>query len=574
MRTPTLVPTSLCTPLPKTFTTFTPPASAPRHMKPSLKQLTAHRRAGPWIQPRLHALAATLMVLGLGGVSLVGHAQSVGATPAAASAPRPEPATLGSDLLHYGDKLLRGAGTVAGQAISPPILGDSQRLERQQQWPGQGQAVNLLSVWETALVNDRSYRASRAANLAASERLPQARSQLLPQAQISASRGSNEVTRTGLNTLQQSQTLFDRYASGNETLSVRQAIIRPQQWYLVAQAAYQVQDAQAVVVRERQNLAIRVAASYFEALLAQDTLWLNDAQRDFLLAQLDAANKSLTAGAGTRTDIDDARAKLDLNKAQELEARQYMELTQRQLEVLVGQPVLAVAGVQPQRVPDVLTNLQPLEQWVRTAEQFSPEVRSVQAQLDAARMEVAKARAGHLPTLDLVASSQRSRSENAISPQAQYAANTLALQLNVPLYSGGAVNSLTRQASADVERLTELREAVKLDLGTRIHKEYRGVTEGMARVRALEQALESAGVALESAQKSFAAGVRTRLDVLNAQAQRMQVMRDLFQARYNALVSTVRLEALAGRVDDGVMPRVNAVLQVLTSAEDGRRLKP
>jgi outer membrane protein/protease secretion system outer membrane protein len=133
---------------------------------------------------------------------------------------------------------------------------------------------------------------------------------------------------------------------------------------------------------------------------------------------------------------------------------------------------------------------------------------------------------------------------------------------------------LTRQASADVERLTELLEAVKLDLGTRIHKEYRGVTEGMARVRALEQALESAGVALESAQKSFAAGVRTRLDVLNAQAQRMQVMRDLFQARYNALVSTVRLEALAGRVDDGVIPRVNAVLQELTSAEDGRRLRP
>jgi outer membrane protein/protease secretion system outer membrane protein len=219
-----------------------------------------------------------------------------------------------------------------------------------------------------------------------------------------------------------------------------------------------------------------------------------------------------------------------------------------------------VARVAPERLIQALQGLAPLEQWVRTAEELSPELRSVQAQLNAARMEVAKARSAHLPTLDLVVSSQRSRSENAISPQSQYTANSATFQLTVPLYAGGAANSLTRQASAEVERLTELHEAVKLDLGTRIHKEYRGVTEGMARVKALEQALESASVALDSAQKSLAAGVRTRVDVLNAQAQRMQIMRDLFQARYNTLVSSVRLEVLAGRVDGGVFERVSAVL--------------
>lgn len=532
-----------------------------RVMKPrALKPLALHTSpAGRAIGHRMGLGLGLLLLLGLNTGHAWAQTAPSGASLPAAAAQGPQP-TLGDHLWQAIDAAVPMAGRVARDAVGPPAWGDRQRLDAPTQWDTQRPSITLLKVWETALVNDRAYRSARAANLAAAERLPQARSQLLPQMQASAARGDNALTREGVNALQQRQTLFDRYPSSNETLSLRQAIFRPQQWFQVAQASYQVQDAAAVLMRERQNLAIRVTGFYFEALLAQDALALNGVQRAFLTVQLDAAAKSLAAGAGVRTDVDDARAKLDLNKAQELEALQYVDLSRRQLEQLVGQPVGAVARVAPERMIQALQGLDPLEHWVRTAEERSPELRSVQAQLNAARMEVAKARSAHLPTLDLVVSSQRSRSENAISPQSQYTANSATFQLTVPLYAGGAANSLTRQASAEVERLTELHEAVKLDLGTRIHKEYRGVTEGMARVRALEQALESASVALDSAQKSLTAGVRTRVDVLNAQAQRMQIMRDLFQARYNTLVSTVRLEVLAGRVDGGVFERVSAVL--------------
>ena len=132
----------------------------------------------------------------------------------------------------------------------------------------------------------------------------------------------------------------------------------------------------------------------------------------------------------------------------------------------------------------------------------------------------------------------------------------------MPIYGGGFVNSATRQASAEYERAREQLQALREDLSVRVHREYRGVTEGQARIRGLEVALRSANVALDSARRSQAAGLRTALDVLNAEQQRQQVLRDLAQSRYQVLAAAVRLHALAGSVEESTIAMVNSVLQV------------
>ena len=104
-------------------------------------------------------------------------------------------------------------------------------------------------------------------------------------------------------------------------------------------------------------------------------------------------------------------------------------------------------------------------------------------------------------------------------------------------------------------------QAIQEDLSVRVHREYRGVTEGQARIRGLEIALRSANVALESARRSQAAGVRTSIDVLNAEQQRQQVLRDLAQARYFALASAVRLHALTGNAQEGVVALVDSAFR-------------
>lgn len=416
--------------------------------------------------------------------------------------------------------------------------------------------MGLFSAWRAAKVNDPQLRAARAALSSGRERVPQAQAQLRPSVQYSAGRFKNESERDTVNFLGVPQTTSDKYFSQNETLALRQPLFRQIQQSQLRQASYVVEEAEAGLVRETQNLGVRLATAFFDALLAGDQLSLVEAQRQFLVTQLDAARKGLQAGLGTRTDVDEVQARLDLLMAQALEAQQQAELSQRQLQSIVGTAYPSLARLDPSRFESGLPAPGPLEDWISRAMDTSPEIRSLTAQQGAAREEIAKARAAHLPTLDAVVQVQRSRSENANLPQSGYVNASVGLQLNLPLYQGGFVTSQSRQAQADFERVSELLEATRRELSIRVHKEYRGVTEGLARVRALQTALKSADVALDSARKSFAAGVRTTVDVLNAQQQGVQVSRDLAQARYVTLLSTVRLQALAGGLNDEVMERL------------------
>jgi outer membrane protein/protease secretion system outer membrane protein len=185
----------------------------------------------------------------------------------------------------------------------------------------------------------------------------------------------------------------------------------------------------------------------------------------------------------------------------------------------------------------------------------------LQAQFGQQLAEIGKVRAGHLPTIDLVAQTQRSRSENVISPQTSVFNQQLGIQLTVPLYNGGLVNSQIRQLSAESERTREQLEGLRLDLGVRVHREFHSVVEGAPMIRSLEAAARSADVALDSATKSMAAGVRSMVDVLNAEQQRAQVTRDLAQARYQWVGSIVRLHAVSGVINEDTISRISAMFK-------------
>jgi len=418
-------------------------------------------------------------------------------------------------------------------------------------WSGIAMAQNnavmdLRQIYQAALAQDATIRASRAAADAGRERLPQARAGLMPSVSASVGRNNNNLDTTTPNILGIPTTTNDQYFSDNKTLQLRQPLVNMQRWLQFEQAKFVVDEVEATLDRDLQNLVVRVSGSYFEALMTDEQLELVLAQKSTYTAMLDAAKKGLAAGSGTRTDIDDAQARLDMAVAQELEARQNQDLTRRQLQMLVNAPVGAVAKLNVSALK--LEGPQPanLETWTTKAEQNSPEIKVLQARLEAARKEVRKAQAGHLPTLDAVAQWSNSGNENITRINSRFENKTLGLQLNVPIFSGGYVNSTIRQAVAEQTRAEESLEALRRDLGVRVHKEYRGVSEGVMRVRALEQAARSADQMLKSTQMSMKAGSRTQLDVLNAQQQYTMSLRDLAQARYIYLLSKIKLASLAG----------------------------
>ena len=150
--------------------------------------------------------------------------------------------------------------------------------------------------------------------------------------------------------------------------------------------------------------------------------------------------------------------------------------------------------------------------------------------------------------------------ENILNPSSKYTNNAIGIQLNVPIYSGGYVNSTIRQAMAALERAQQAYEATRRDLGVRVSKEYRGVTEGILRVSALEQALRSADQLVISNSKSYKAGSRTVVDVLDAEQQRMVVMHDLAQARYVYLISHLRLLSMTAEANEEAVSKLNVYL--------------
>lgn len=422
------------------------------------------------------------------------------------------------------------------------------------------QALDLRQAYDAAFSHDATIRAARAGTDAARERLPQALAQRRPQVALNATRNYNDLESKSSDAFGQPRRASNDYYSGNQTLSLRQPLYRPYLGAQVGQARAQVDEAYASLERDEQALVVRVGEAYFDALLARDEVALLRAQKASNAMQLDAARKSLAAGTGARTDIDEVQARLDLTLAQELEVAQNVEFTQRRLEVLTGRSADTLAGLDVPRFVPQAPQLLGLDDWIARAEAASPELQALRAQGEAARLEVQKAQAGHRPTLDAVAQWTRSQSDSVSNINARHVQKSLGLQLNIPLYSGGAVDSQVRQALAGEERAREALESARRELGVRVHQEFRSMTEGVLRVRALEQAELSAQQALLSNQKSLQAGSRTTLDLLQAEQQHTTALRDLAQARYRYLLAQLRLQSLAGQDRRQNIEQINAWL--------------
>lgn len=418
-------------------------------------------------------------------------------------------------------------------------------------------ALDLMQAYAAARTSDATTLAAVAAAQAGREVLPQARAQLLPSVVASITRNRNQLQSETPNFLGTISSTEYSYPSSSDSLQIRQPIYRKYQWAQYRQAQAQFVESEALLANEYQNLAVRVAGAYFEALLAQEQAALMKKQVESRRVTLDAARKLFEAGAGTRTDIDETQYRLDLAIAQELEARQAVDSSRQQLEVLVGQPVTSLAALRADRMKLEPPQPESVVAWIERAESASAELQVMRARLEAASREVEKASAGHHPTLDAIVQWSKTSSENNNSIDSRYETRSAGLQLNIPIFAGGGVNAAVRQALANEERARQALESVRRDIGVRVRKEYRGVTEGLLRIKALTQAVKSADQSVVSTQKSLLAGVRTRLEVLNAQDNQQAALRDLAQARFVYLISGVRLAALVNEANADAIQTLN-----------------
>lgn len=419
---------------------------------------------------------------------------------------------------------------------------------------------NLIDVYQQALAHDPVLASARSANLAAQEQLEQGKALFRPSVTLSANANHSE-TDLKYNTLtifgKGSRESFQSYGAG---VNVIQPIYRKQNNAQLEQSKSIVSQADKALLLAQQNLIVRCTQAYFDMLLAQDKVDLISAQKIAITKQLEQAQANFDVGNSTVTDVNEAQARFDLVVAQEIAASNDVEVKRRTIQ--------SITGDSPQKLAPVETTLKPampapsdMESWVKVAEESSVSLSIQQQTFEIAAQEVERQNAGNLPTVDAVGSytsNYANGAANGLGADIQNA--TIGLQLQMQLYQGGAISSRVREAVAKKQKAQDDVESARRQAELDTRQAYLNLSSSVAQVSAYEQALISSQSQLDSTNLGYEVGVRTSVDVLNAQQQYFSAKRDLLQARYSYLVSQLKLKFAVGQLNEGDIVALNQAL--------------
>ena len=416
-------------------------------------------------------------------------------------------------------------------------------------------AQSLLELYESARAYDATWQSAKAQYDANLFRAEQARAAVLPSANLGAG-----LTRSNFeSTIPQ----VDRgITTQSATISASQPLYRPANFATWEQGKRQVDLAQAQLTAASQDLIVRVSQAYFDVLAAQDTLAFVQAQKTAVGEQLESAKRNFEGGTSTITDTREAHARYDLVIAQEIAAENDLRVKKLALDSLVGRPDVKP---NPLALPATVPAPEPADvnAWVQQGEENSPAIRQAKTAVEIAQLETEKAKAGHLPTLDLTASYGVNRNPGgSASVPTSTRSNTasVGLSFNLPLFAGFATQNRIRETLSLEERAQADLEASRRAVAQAIRSAFFGLVSGQGQVKALEAAEASSLSALDANRLGYQVGVRINIDVLNSQSQLFQTKRDLAAARYNVLVGHLKLRQAAGTLLPDDLVRLNALL--------------
>jgi outer membrane protein len=415
-----------------------------------------------------------------------------------------------------------------------------------------GAAPDLLESYRQALAGDPQLAAAEARLRAERERLAQARALFLPQVALEA--GVRHVWQD------MSPGGSVDYSAHSYGVGVVQPLFRKESFALSGQAGLIVEQAELNQAMAQQDLGLRLARAYFRVLQADDGLQSFEAELAAISSQLQRSRRAFEIGTATVADVNDAQARFDLVQAQRLRALNETRLAREALRRLTGQPVAGLARLTAEFAPEVPVPAD-AGTWAAEAERSNLQVRLAQRGYELAGEEIVRQRAQHYPRVDLVARYGRQDGVYMLGQELDITEGSIGLQLQLPLYAGGAVSSRVRQAQAGKDAAMEqVREAVRA-AGLAAESAYLQLDFSLQQARALEQALKSIGINEQSTQRGVELGLRTTLDLLDIQRERFAAERDLAAARYAYLLNYMELQvAVGGAVGAEAIQVVNRFL--------------
>src|SRR6266404_4788891 len=454
---------------------------------------------------------------------------------------------------------------------------------------GAAPAKDLVGVFEDAVHNDPVIRQADANRLAAREARPQAWAAVLPQLNGTAgvtgdhNAGEQPFFGTGPNgtPLVTSAPAVVDTTTKTWAVNLRQNVFSWSNWMALKGAGREVAQAEATYQAAEQQLILRVAQAYFNVLAAEDGLEANQASLEAISRQLDQANKRFEVGLIAITDVQEAKAARDTAAAAVIAGKRTLATAGVQLSEITGQTYDSLnkpGEDMPLNTPQPASE----DEWVTVSLDQNVSLLSSRLAADIARENVKIAFGGHLPTLDVIAGKSRTTTDNSISIansppfSIDSAVNDrqYTLQLSVPLFSGGLTQSKVRQSQylwiAAKEQVVQTSRATE----RQARDAYLGVISGIARVRALRQALESSQTALKATEAGYEVGTRTAVDVLNSRRILVQAQTDYAVSRYDYIVSVIQLRLAAGNLSRTDVAEVNKWLAVSAPTVPAQPIEP
>lgn len=441
-------------------------------------------------------------------------------------------------------------------------------------------SADLLQVYERALQNDPQIREADANRLASRESKPQALAAMLPQVNttLDYTKNGSDSERVGSFPVSAGQVLQTPVNTETDTtnrsfdVTLTQTLFNWDQWANLQRADAQVAQAEADYQAAQQDLIQRTAQRYFDVLAARDTVDSAQATLDAFTRQLEQADKRFEVGLIAITDVQETRAAHDQAAASVIQAKRALATAQELLRELTGEPFDSLAPPVddlPLKTPEP----QDAEEWVAKALDQNLRVISARLATDIAKQDVRVARAGHLPTLQLVAGYSDNDTDGdsddnygALGSTSRSADSTgssdyIGLQLRLPIYSGGGTSSRVRQRvylhRAARERLE--RAARETERATR--DAYLGVLSEISRVKALKQAVDSSQTALQATEAGFEVGTRTTVDVLDARRRLFEAQTNYLRSRYDYLLNVLQLQLATGTLNRDELAEINGMLK-------------
>jgi outer membrane protein len=416
-------------------------------------------------------------------------------------------------------------------------------------------SVDLLEAYRQALDSDPQLRAAASDRLASRETRTQARALLLPSLNAGAVLDRNFGVDTNV---PRSDSNFSTY---NYSVDLVQPLFNQANNVRVRQAESVINQAEIDFINAQQDLIVRVTERYFAVLSTLAELIFRASDKNAIARQLEQAKRRFEVGLITITDVFEAQARFDLAVADEINARNAVADAVEALREVTGQAYKEINDLSedaPLNQPDPADP----EAWVRLALDNNPQLLGAAFGVEVSRENINLQKADHYPRLDLTAG-YSDRDTGDIETRGA----SVGLQLNIPLYQGGAVVSRTREAAYQHESAKERLEQLQRQILRQVRDSYRGLETAISRVKAFDQARISNRSSLEATEAGFEVGTRTIVDVLDAQRDLFRAERDYAQSRYDYIINYLRLRQAGGLLETKDLENLARWLQITRSRQ-------